>query len=305
MRVVKYFQIGLVKCILCAVPLGSLHAQEASKGQSPAAANAAVTPDSYDQEKMRKYFAEAARQYKIKTDKGEELKLREKPLMHTENPQAISTVSGTIFLWETKDGRPAVIHTVFCYWRVDRMRCRHELISLLPEGLEADFESEIVWQPEGDSIKFTKLADVQAPAANAARRLVQMRQIAKEFTGELEVLDQPTTKLTLLPTPVLRYEAAADRIVDGAIFSFAVSTNAEILLTLEAREEGDGTMNWYWSAARAHYQELNLSYKGTRVWSAQREMGLQKNGPGEMPYARQDYFTFSPRVEMPLPDQLK
>lgn len=305
MLTTRYIQICCAQFVLCAVSLGGLFAQQPAKPLQPLPGSAAITPNSYDKEKVHEYFARIAHQYKIKTDEGEELKLREEPLMHTQNPQGISEVSGTLFLWENKVGRPAVIQTIFCYWRVDRMWCRHELILLTPQALQADFDSEIVWQPQGDSIKYTKLADVQTPASNAARRLIQMRQIAKDFSGELNVLNQPSAKLTLLPTPLHRYEIADEKVVDGAIFSLAVSTDADILLIFEARKENDGTMNWYWSAARAHYQELNLSYKGNRVWSAKREMGLQKNGPGEMPYARQDYFTLTPRVDMPLPDQLK
>lgn len=300
----KRFQTVFATLVLCAVSLSSLLAQ-GEKGTPPRVFTQRLTPNSYDQEKMRRYFAEIAHEYKIKTSKGEELKLREEPLMHTQNPEGESEVSGTIFLWETKDGRPAVIQTIFCYWKDVRMRCRHEMISLIPEALEADFDSEIVWQPQGDSIKFTKLADVQTPATNAARRLIQMRQIAKDFTRELEMLNHPTERLTLLPTPLHRYEVAAENIVDGAVFSFAVSTNAEILLMLEARKESDGSLNWYWSAARAHYVELNLKYKDNIVWSAKPEMGLQMNGPGAMPWAKQDYFTMTPRVEMPLPDGLK
>lgn len=301
----KYFQGFFVLCVLCVVPLSSAVAQEAVKVPSRVVASAPLTANSYNQEMMHKYFAEVAHKYTIKTDKGEELKLREQPLMNTQNPERLTEEAGTMFIWETKDGRPAVLLTVFCFWNVSRMMCRHEFISLMPEGLEAEFDSELAWKPDGTSLKFTKLTDVQTPAPNAARRLIQMRQISKDFSGELDITNQPIARLTLLPTPIHRYEVPAENVVDGAIFSMAVSTDSEILLIFEARKESDGTMNWYWAAARAHYHVLTLSYKGTKVWDAKRDMGLERSMSGEMPYARQDYFILSPTEQMPLPDQLK
>src|SRR4051812_32532137 len=97
-------------CLACTCCIAILVIQAGAFGQAPS------TQD-YDKQKLRNYFKESAKQYKITTESGEELKMRDQPLMNTQNDERLLDQSGSMYLWEQKNGRPAAIIMVFTYWQ--------------------------------------------------------------------------------------------------------------------------------------------------------------------------------------------
>jgi hypothetical protein len=272
--------------------------------QSVAFAQAPSTDD-YDKQKLRKYFKDCAKEYKITVGSGEELQMQEQPLMNTRNNERLLDQAGSMFLWEFKSGRPAAIIMVFTYWQDRRLHVRHELLSLSNQKLEAYSKSKLAWEPDGPALVFNELKDVGQPAASPVQRLRQMREIARAFDGELAIFNQPVAKLELISSPLHRYEVPQEGVIDGTLFSLAVGTDFEILLVIEARKDDQDKTTWQWAAARGHYHQLNLKYKDAVVWSAPRNVELEATGPGDLPYAKQSYFLLTPAERMPAPEDLK
>jgi hypothetical protein len=259
----------------------------------------------YDQSKLRKYFEESAQKYKITTESGEILKRREQASLTMRNDERLQDQSGSIFLWETNSGRPAAIIMIFSYWHAGRYRWKHELISVSNETLTAEYDGDEVWLPNEEALTFAVLREVPTPAATPNLRLAQMRQIARDFKGDLNIPGQPSSHLRLMPSPIHRYDVPSAGIVDGAYFSLAVDTDFEILLVLEARKLEDKSIAWNWAAARGHYHELILQRKDAVVWKAPRIVDLEQSQARQMPYARMPYFLFSPDTPLPAPENLK
>jgi len=75
--------------------------------------------------------------------------------------------------------------------------------------------------------------------------------------------------LRLLPAPLYRYPAAADGVVDGALFTLVSTegTDPEVWLLLEARKEG-GNPRWEYACARFSNRNLYVQHKDKEVWSS-------------------------------------
>ncbi len=193
--------------------------------------------DAYTAEQLQRHFQETAENYEISVG-GQQLTLKKQPLMNWKNP--VRTQSrGALYVWELK-GRPQVLGSIFTFEYNDVVRCRHELISLADQPLTAKLDADVVWSPNRAGAEWTPCEGDLLPAQAAARRLFQMRSIARRFTGKLETPDGQTSTLTLIPQPLLRYQSADDGIMDGAVFSLAQGTDPEILLAIEARRTKQG-----------------------------------------------------------------
>jgi hypothetical protein len=126
------------------------------------------------------------------------------------------------------------------------------------------------WKPEAGLAR-AEIPDAGAPAATAGARLVQMRRLAQEFTGD-SVDDQGKHQdLRLLPAPLYRYPAAKSGVVDGALFTLVstAGTDPEVLLLIEAREDG-GKMRWEFACGRFSDRSLHVQRKEQEVWSSVR-----------------------------------
>ena len=254
----------------------------------------------YTPEKLHSHFQQTAEDYDIEAG-GDSLKLRPQPLMHWQNT-ARKQEQGALFLWE-KDGRPQVLGSIFTYQLGDAVRCRHEMISLSETPLTARLGGTTVWSPKTHGVTWKPLSDLGAPES-PARRMTQMRSLAREFVGTLRLPDQQPSSLTLIPQPVVRYRAPKAGVVDGAVFSMAVVTDPEIFLMIEAKEgKGDGPQ-WFYAVARAHYHQLELQRDGKTVWSQRSVVELERTSAGQRPWSLQPYFIFNPPRPLPPPEQL-
>ncbi len=186
-----------------------------------------------------------AKSYAIKGPAGE-VKLIETPLFSWSTPER-SAIGGELYLW-TAGGRPLATIGI---WTYDDVKDSHELQSLATEGLSASRESSVVWATRVGGLKFRKLENSPAPDAASVRRKSQMRTIlAQRFTAEMTTRETSSvTQLRLIPQPLYRYDPLPEGVLDGAIYSFALGTDPEVLVLLEARREADGTNAWYYAFA--------------------------------------------------------
>ncbi len=261
---------------------------------------ACAEEERYTTEMFRKYFADEVTHYKI-TMNGKLLAFQDQPLIFWQNTERQQD-QGALYQW-THNGKPCVLISIFTYEYSGKVYCRHETISLADEPLEATFKGKIVWSPKtpGVTWKECQMAVPETPA----RRLIQMRAFAREFTAELTMSNNKTSHLNLMPQPLLRYEAPGDGVIDGAIFSFAVGTDPELLLVIETRKGSDGTLAMFYSPVRSHYHQLELRHQGNVVWTATKDIGLEQTLAGQKPWASKPFFVFTPDEKLPPAETLK
>jgi hypothetical protein len=192
-----------------------------------------------------------------------QLKLREEPLLHWGNP-ARNGENGAVFVWML-EGRPEVIGSMFSFSRKDGVRTLHEYHSLSPHPLTADYGNVRAWAPSAAGVEWHAILDAPVPAGSPRLRLTQMKALAREFSAKIIDRQNQKNDLRLVPQPLLRYEPTNESAVDGALFSFSLGTDPEVILLLEARRAKEQTV-WNFALARFHFVDLTAFYKGNQVW---------------------------------------
>ena len=172
---------------------------------------------------------------------------------------------GCLYLW-TLAGRPQAALTI--YPRLDGTAWNHEFQSLATTPLVAKYDGEEAWTPDQPGVEFRLVPAASAPADSAARRLVQMRAIARGFAATVDVRGDKSA-LRLLTAPIYRYEGGSGDPLDGAVFVFAQATDPEMLLLLEARA-GGGKPQWHYALARSTLWPLAATYESQQVWSVEK-----------------------------------
>lgn len=117
------------------------------------------------------------------------------------------------------------------------------------------------WSPQGTLYRFQPIPDAPAPEKTGPLRLIQMRALARRFTGT-EVVKTEKCELRLLPQPVDRYTPAKRDKADGAIFFLTFGTNPEVVLLIESDGE-----QWNFAAGRlTGAQEVTVRFDDVIVW---------------------------------------
>lgn len=104
-------------------------------------------------------------------------KFVEAPLMRFDNP--VSRVGdGLIFIW-TDAGRP--VAAMKSYYNMPPNTWGQTFVSLATRPMELQVADQPLWTPRNAGVSFKRLDDVPPPAGKASLRLIQMRDLAKEF----------------------------------------------------------------------------------------------------------------------------
>jgi hypothetical protein len=226
--------------------------------------------------RMLPVYVREAEAYKIAVASAPDrpLELKKEPVFEWSNPVRSGNQQGVVFLW-LRDGRPAAIGSIFSEpeGRHKGRKVIHEFHALAPEKLVVTRPPGALnqWEPQA-GLERKELADAPAPAATPAARLLQMRQLAQEFSGDSVDNKGQHWDLRLLPAPLYRYPAAKAGVVDGALFTFVstAGTDPEVLLLVEAKEDG-GKLRWQFACGRFSDRSLSVKRKDTEVWSAVRD----------------------------------
>ena len=108
------------------------------------------------------------------------------------------------------------------------------------------------------------------------------------------------TELRLAPRPLFEYSSPTAGVIDGAIFSFVVATDPEVLLLIEAFDEnrdGKQTTGFRHAFARFHYWNV-IAYDGDRrVWEVPLDKSHETNQIGHRENIGKTYNSFHPRRE--------
>jgi len=208
----------------------------------------------------------AAAEYEIRvTDDDKPLDLRREPVLRWSNP-ARGQVHGNVFLW-TRDGRPLVVGSLF-KWFSPFTHMSHEFQSLAEKPLRATFHGAPVWKTSEAGLRFVDVPGAAAPAAGEAQRLLQLKQLAKNFAAGKKERKGDPEELRLLPQPIHRYAAPKQGILNGALFAFVQGTDPELFLLIEARGATAVRARWQFAATRMNSIELWLRHRGRQVWTA-------------------------------------
>src|SRR5205823_10260713 len=123
----------------------------------------------------------AAAEYEFRVGDAEKpLDLLREPILKWSNPSQ-GEVHGNVFVW-TRDGRPLVVGSLFKWFR-PHTHMSHEFHSLAEAPVSGKFHGNPVWKAGQPGVRFEDLPGAPAPAATDAQRLLQMKQLARDFSG--------------------------------------------------------------------------------------------------------------------------
>jgi hypothetical protein len=234
-------------------------AQDAPPAKGVSAENAA---------KAAAFAAAEAKRYDIRhaDDRKRALTLLPEPVLRWSNPTN-GEVHGAVYLW-ARGGCPEAAASA--YQLFTRKQLNIELVTLAEVPLKAERNGKVRWTP-GAGVKFAPLPDGPAAAATPAARQLQMRALARKFTGYLGDRDEDSKlqELRLMAKPLHQYEATDGSGREGAVFALVTTTDPEILLTVESRKTATGR-EWVWAAARMHYCRVVLKLADKEVWELPR-----------------------------------
>jgi hypothetical protein len=184
------------------------------------------------------------------------------------------------------EGRPTALVTVEIYRNPNGVRVlAYEFLSLSETKYSLKHKTEkIRWDATGSALDLKDLPDAPKPAATAAERLVQMRQLARRFAAK-ERVNKEVIECRLLTQPIDRYQSAPEKIADGAIFAFANGTNPELGVVFECDGE-----RWQYGILRLTAAEASVTLDGRQVAAYDHFNG---RGRTDGPYNNASY-----RIEM-------
>jgi hypothetical protein len=148
----------------------------------------------------------------------------------------------------------------------------HDFESLSRDKIVARRDGEVVWQPQTAGVAFADIPGVPTPAETRALRLRQMKALAQKFQATLlgwKTDNSDREQLRLLTRPLYRYDPKEGAVTDGAVFAFAMGTDPEALLLVEAVKER-GAAKWQYAFARRTSGELEARLGEAVVWNAER-----------------------------------
>ncbi len=265
-------------------------------------ATSAFGQSQYTPELLHQHFQNEAEQYVIAMDTGRLAEMRKQPLLLWHNTVR-QQEQGALYVW-LDDGAPVALASIFSFEYQGKVHCKHECISFADKGLVARMGPQVVWSPTRSGVDWRELNDWQTPGETPARRLTQMRSLCREFTARVIRPEGDSSNLQLLSQPLLRYQSSSKKIVDGGIFAFAVVTDPELLLIIEAYNDG-ASRKWRYAVGRSHYWQLELNRNQRQVWTADLDIALQSTNFNDASHSRKPYFSFHPPQDLPAPENIK
>lgn len=190
------------------------------------------------------------------------------PLMRWSNPLegAKDGVIGVFF----RGGRPDVCVE---FQMFSAMSQGHEFTAITTDEIQLTRRGETIWRPTKRWIEFNTIESGDV-AETESRRLLQMRTIARRFrfVDEFGGTDDniQSNDLRLISKPVFRY--SSPEITDGALFVFALGTDPEAILLVEAFRDGTGRPAWRYACGESTIYELNAYLDGNLIWNKPRAL---------------------------------
>lgn len=214
---------------------------------------------------LEPYYQEQVAAYEFFLDESRQQKaeLVAKPVMRWTGEGS----NGAVWVW-TRQGRAEVVGCLGAFRdAAGRVEGFQEFHSLTLKPLQkVEIGTVRTWESRKPGAELKLLDKADAPAATDKLRLIQMRNLAREFTAKMRA-DNQTHTLRLTPTPLFRFQSTTPDVLDGAIFSFLwdSGTDPELLLVLEARQTPNGP-RWHFAPARFTWREVWLIHDDKKLW---------------------------------------
>ena len=224
--------------------------------------------------RLQKLYLDEAKRWEmwVGPDHKRQAEIVVEPVFRWQNLARANGQSGAMFVW-LFEGRPVVIGGVFSNPAgPNRRDIMHEFHALGPDRLFPNFrDSNSKWLP-GAGVTLKPLPNSPTVEDTPAKRILQLRAIARDFKANSTDAERQRWDLRLLPKPLYRYEKPQGNVIDGALMALVsdAGTDPEIILILEARKDADRTA-WYYRAVRLSISDLYVDYQGERVWTSLRE----------------------------------
>ncbi len=180
------------------------------------------------------YRERAANDYQLTySDQELPLILKSQSILNWTNPLEQGQINGSSFVWES-NGRPIVIGQFFSYLiNADQRSFCHVFSTLTNQPVIGKRQETTFWTPaKSEKTEWHETSDVATPAATRPLRLMQMRQIARQFSAYTDEPSRGVRELRLLPQPLYRYDESAQG-VDGGIFAYVVGNDPELLILVQ------------------------------------------------------------------------
>lgn len=214
---------------------------------------------------LRNLIDESIDWYEVYPSDDSDEAAKKVPALRWTSPTRPRTTQGLTLL-HVDEGRPVAVTSVFPWG--DKWLA-HEFDSLSRRPIEARENGRRFWHPLR-GLDFQAVPDAPTPADSKAARLRQMKVMARDFGSTLLGLqedDSDREALRQLPKPLYRYDPPEDAdVLDGMIIVFAIGTDPESLLLLEAFKV-DEHYQWQYCFVRQTIGALNGSYRNNVVWN--------------------------------------
>ena len=238
----------------------------------PAPAEKPATPEQQLIDRLHALNLAEARKWEMFTDQSEKAKaeLVERPVYLWTNPlPRFGFQYGSVFVW-LHEGRPLVVGSIFAHPIEPGKAAAHSRIPLACPDEAFRPLPRRAGQRVGPQSRPGAEALARRPAAerSATRRLIQIRSLAREFSGHTIDHRKLRWELRLLGQPLVRYEKPQGEIIDGALLALVsdAGTDPEVLLLLEARQDG-----WHYALLRFCDASAWVNHKDKEVWTAVRD----------------------------------
>jgi len=211
--------------------------------------------------------------YELRSGPESSLVLKSRPVMRWRNVTRGQDGEAMMVIW-TDGQRPEAMASIYP-WQENLV---HEMDSLSRgRNLRALDDGSIVWAPQEVGIQFRPVPEAMSPSATPVLRQREMKILAARFSGVMTGWrsdDTDREELRLLPRPLYRYEIPADKkrsdhVIDGSLLAFVSGTDPEIILVLEAFDDG-ASRHWEYACVRATSGGLEMSLDKTVIWTAQK-----------------------------------
>ena len=180
-------------------------------------------------------------------------------------------VDATVWAWGTS-GRPLATETVSLYEKGGGLGCWYALQSLSDGLIEVEFPDARPWPSKKPGIQWQTLPGAPEPADGKARRMFQLKEMARRFSATTRARTLAREELSFLPRPIHRYSDPQSGLLDGAIFVFSShGLNTELLLVLELRTQAASESVWKYGPVRNSTFGLSLRLDGREVWSVRQD----------------------------------
>jgi hypothetical protein len=218
-----------------------------------------------------KLMREQASRIIVKIPSGTEThraELAEAPLIHYAD-QVRRLTESTLWVWQ-QEGLPVL----FC--KIERLTARtgkpswqYCCVPATAEKADVEWTRQFRWRARDTSFKRVLLAEAPEPRDQAAARLSQMKAIARGFGGETEQTPvKSRQKMRLLASPLHRYAAPKENVLDGAVFGLTSNgTNPDALLLLEALRDAESNARWRYAVVGMTGDAVEVVHKEKTVWT--------------------------------------